>query len=63
MSELHEFSPALADQALAVDDWLRAETEYFFQRPLDGSVPFKQLIGEDTIERRAYNLFKARTGR
>jgi hypothetical protein len=59
MSELHEFSPA----QLAVQDWLRAEAEYFAQRPADGSIPFKQTVGEDTIALRAYRLFEARTGR
>jgi hypothetical protein len=63
MSELHEFSPAqLSEQALAVQDFERAVGEYFAQRPADGSVPFKQIIQEDTIVLRAYRLFKARTG-
>jgi hypothetical protein len=59
MSELHEFSPA----QLAVQDWLRAEAAYFAQRPADGSIPFKQRLGEDTVALRAYRLLKARTGK
>lgn len=43
-------------------DWLVAEREYLAQRPIDGSIPRKQLWHEDTIEQRAYRIFLARGG-
>jgi hypothetical protein len=46
----------------AVKDWLAAEAEYLAQRPVDGSIPLKQLWGEDTIERRAYEIYRRRVG-
>lgn len=45
---------------LALQDWLRAEADYLAQRPADGSIPRKQLWGEDTIALRAYDLFRDR---
>lgn len=45
---------------LQLQDWLTAECEYLAQRPIDGSIPLKQLWGEDTIELRAYQIYLAR---
>ncbi len=47
----------------ALDDWLLAEREYLAQRPADGSIPRNQLWHEDTIELRAYEIYKKRVGR
>lgn len=41
-------------------DWLAAEAEYLAERPIDGSIPRKQLWGEDTIALRAYKKYRAR---
>jgi hypothetical protein len=45
--------------SLAAQDWLIAEREFLAQRPLDGSIPRKQLWG-DTIAKGAYAIFKSR---
>ncbi len=45
---------------LALEDWILAEKEYLAQRPADGSIPRKQLWREDTIERRAYEIWEKR---
>ncbi len=48
--------------ARALQDWLQAERDYLAQRPIDGSVPLKQMWHEDTVEKRAYEIYKRRKG-
>ena len=50
-----------ADTALT--DWLEAEREYLAQRPVNGHPTFAQILGEDTIERRAYAKWKERNSK
>lgn len=51
--------------SLALQDWLRAEKEWLIQQELErdraGHLPPPQIYYGDTIERRAYEIFKART--
>ncbi len=44
----------------ALQDWLKAEAEYFLQRDRYGHLPLKQIWGEDTIELRAYAIYQER---
>jgi hypothetical protein len=51
------------DDPLSAQDWEAAVQEYLAQRPIDGSIPLKQIWHEDTIELRAYEIFLRRTRR
>ena len=47
----------------ALTDWLEAEREYLAQRCSNGHLTFAQILGEDTIERRAYAKWKKRNSK
>ncbi len=47
-------------EQLQLQDWLNAEAEYLAERPADGSIPAKQRWYEDTVERRAWEIYRAR---
>lgn len=53
----------MTESELALRDWLEAERDYLAQRPVDGSIPLKQVWGEDTIAGRAYEIYRERLRR
>jgi len=53
----------MTSEELAAQDWFRAEKDYDAQRALDGNIPHQMWRVDNTIERRAYRIFLARTGK